>query len=144
MGIFWDPVTVAPRGGLDPETAADLAAIRGGDPCWNARDAVKNVLVAPLVTTGLAALGMHSHHIFPNEFGDWFASRGITAAERNRWTVPLARGLHNLGPLGVHTKLGGNWNAVWGAFIENSPNASRYEILRQGARMMKRFPQFRL
>ncbi len=56
MQIFWDPVSVAPR--LDRETAQDLRAIRGGSPCWSARNAVKNVLVAPMVTTGLAALSM--------------------------------------------------------------------------------------
>jgi RHS repeat-associated protein len=58
MQVFWDPVTVQPRGRLDPETARDLRAIRGGDPCWNARSATKNVLVAPMVGTGLAALSM--------------------------------------------------------------------------------------
>ncbi|MFB3883455.1 MAG: RHS repeat domain-containing protein [Armatimonadota bacterium] len=83
MQVFWDPVTVEPRERLDRETAKDLRAIRGGLDCWDAREATKNVLVAPMVTTGLAAASMAAEE---------FAAAGGAGSGRmvrvTRWGPP--------------------------------------------------------
>jgi RHS repeat-associated protein len=67
------------------------------------------------------------HHVFSQQFRAWFASRGIDNIDD--YLIPISAGLHRLKKFGgIHTKLGGNWNARWGQFIKDYPTASKQEI----------------
>jgi Predicted lipoprotein of unknown function (DUF2380) len=83
-----------------------------------------------------AGPGMEDHHIFPQAFQEWFEQHGI---DIESYTIALTRAAHRLKPGGLHTKSGGNWNAVWKQWIEEHPNASPQEILNQGEKFLIEF-----
>jgi hypothetical protein len=80
--------------------------------------------------------GPEDHHVFPQQFRDWFQQHGIDIEE---YTVALEQAVHRLKPGGIHTKAGGNWNAAWKQWIENHPNATPQQILNQGKKFFVDF-----
>jgi hypothetical protein len=44
--------------------------------------------------------------------------------------------IHRLNPNGIHTKLGGNWNAVWRKWIAEHPNATPSQMFQQARKML--------
>jgi hypothetical protein len=79
------------------------------------------------------ATGDEIHHIFPQQFVEWFDEHGI---DIEAYTIALARAAHRLKPNGIHTKLGGNWNKVWQQWIEEHPNATPQAIIEQAKQML--------
>jgi hypothetical protein len=145
MQTFWDPVS-GPTSGVrsDPWLRSLQDEVRGGTRCWNAREATKGVLVTPMVVTAATAVGRpHAHHIFPRGRGGRlaaeFSRRGISEVERRALTRLVPAGKHIFKPFGIHTTLGGNWNAVWKAYLAAYPDHRRYQLLRQAVRMMRDF-----
>ncbi|MCB9222098.1 MAG: DUF2380 domain-containing protein [Ignavibacteria bacterium] len=110
--------------------------IKGG-----AKYLIKTESIATINSSQLlisAPANMHKHHIFPQQFRNWFAERGITNIDD--FTVLLSRRGHLKG---VHGKglgnMPGNWNLEWSKFIESNPMAEPTEIFYQAEGMLQRF-----
>jgi RHS repeat-associated protein len=85
----------------------------------------------------LAAPLMHNHHLFPQQFQKFFASKGI---DINKYTVSLTEGTHLKGVHGTGSgSLPGKWNQTWQSWIGLNPNASAKEVYQQLGTMMDRF-----
>jgi hypothetical protein len=85
----------------------------------------------------LEAAKIQQHHIFPRQFEDFFAKRGV---EIDDFTVPLTRGQHLKAVHGTGDTLSpGRWNQVWEEFIRANPNATAKDIYQQAGRMMDEF-----
>ena len=81
---------------------------------------------------------IEAHHIFSQEFWDYFENRGL--GDLKNLTIPLTAAAHRLrSGLGLHTKVGGNWNKVWQQWIEEHPNATPQAIIDQAKRMAAAF-----
>lgn len=85
-----------------------------------------------------AARVMHKHHVLPQQFRRWFASRGINNI--HDYTVQISRTAHLRG---VHGRglgnMPGRWNQRWQDFITANPNARPSEIFHHAEGMLKRF-----
>jgi RHS repeat-associated protein len=80
---------------------------------------------------------LERHHLLPKEFKNWFKDRGLNVED---FVMVIGRSMHRYKPNGLHTGLNGdNWNAVWRAFKENNPTATRQEIIDQMLRMLDDF-----
>jgi len=82
-------------------------------------------------TTGAGAARPPRHHVFPQEFRDWFFDRGV---EIDRFTLALDWGTHSA----IHTM---GWNEAFRSFIAREsilgrPYSSR-EVLHFGAQMRR-------
>jgi hypothetical protein len=85
----------------------------------------------------LEAAKTQRHHVFPQQFRDFFAKRGVDIDE---FTVPLTQGQHLQGVHGTGNALApGRWNQVWDDFIRANPNATAKEIYQQAGTMMDDF-----
>jgi len=82
------------------------------------------------------APGEELHHIFSQQFVDWFEEHGV---DISKYLIPLAKAAHRLTPNGIHTKAGGDWNSVWEKWIEEHPNAAPQAIMEQGKKMLVQF-----
>ncbi|MFB3883453.1 MAG: RHS repeat-associated core domain-containing protein [Armatimonadota bacterium] len=153
-----NPVVASDPEGTVVDTALDVVTV-GYDAykLWRCRDWKHAgilgldlaLAVVPFVPAGVgwlddaARAAEHVHHIFPagrgGKLAKWFAEHGMPEAERVRLTLNLPAGRHTYNPLGVHTNLGGNWNRAWETWQGANPGATRYDVLRQGVRMMKDF-----
>ncbi len=76
------------------------------------------------------------HHLLPRQFADKFKAVGLEIEE---FKIPLTKDIHSLKPNGIHTKGGGNWNAVWKQFFETHKKPEREQILEQLEKMRKDF-----
>jgi RHS repeat-associated protein len=82
---------------------------------------------------------IEQHHIFAQQFAQWFRDRNLDEA-LIRLTVPLTAAAHRLrsGP-GVHTSEGGNWNNAWRRWIQDNPNATPQQIVKQAKQFLVDF-----
>ena len=87
----------------------------------------------------------HDHHIFPQEFRNWFEARGLDIDEH---LVELSRGLHldvlHAQQLDTSAGImnfppGGIWNASWRVFIARNPNATADQVFAFGQGLCKAF-----
>lgn len=88
--------------------------------------------------SGFAGPGdIELHHIFPQQFVDWFENQGI---DIEKYLLPLTKAAHRLrSGNGIHTRGGGDWNGTWKRWIEENPDATAEEILQQGTQMLRNF-----
>ena len=77
------------------------------------------------------------HHLLPQarEFAQFFKRAGLNIED---YKIPLDQAIHRLKPNGVHTGPE-NWNKIWREFMQNNPNASKEEILKQLEWMRSKF-----
>ncbi|WP_233261853.1 TIGR02269 family lipoprotein [Vitiosangium sp. GDMCC 1.1324] len=73
------------------------------------------------------------HHIFPQEFKEWFKIKGINIHEE---TMLLEAHVHDRIHLGAR---GGPWNAAWRQFIDLNGTATKEEIWRYAGELIHRF-----
>ncbi|MBK8597163.1 MAG: DUF2380 domain-containing protein [Holophagales bacterium] len=82
-------------------------------------------------TTGAGAARPPRHHVFPQEFRDWFLDRGV---EIDRFTLALDWGTHSA----IHTM---GWNEAFKSFIARESILgrpySRREVLQFGGQMRR-------
>jgi RHS repeat-associated protein len=106
----------------------------GVEAVGEAAEAVKPLLEEPAI---------QFHHIFPQQFGDFFSNAGVKIHD---FTVALEQtthlsGVHGeggfVGPGGV--TMPGGWNALWDAFIRANPMASAKEIYQYAGDLMDQF-----
>jgi len=85
------------------------------------------------------------HHIFPQDFKQFFRGVGINVHD---YTVALSENVHLSGihgrggypfPNGYRGTTPGNYNALWQAWIDANPGATRSEVVAFGRQMMRRF-----
>jgi RHS repeat-associated protein len=91
----------------------------------------------------LEAPRVQRHHIFPQTFRTWFASKGI---DIDRYTIELTQQSHLAGVHGRGGFVGpgnvgfpGRWNALWAAFKSANPNATAKEIYQFAGALMDQF-----
>jgi uncharacterized lipoprotein (TIGR02269 family) len=74
------------------------------------------------------------HHVFPQEFKDWFKSKGISI---HSWTIVIEKRIHEK----IHQgDRGGPWNAAWRQYIRaNGPVANQQAIHLFAVQMLFRF-----
>jgi uncharacterized lipoprotein (TIGR02269 family) len=75
------------------------------------------------------------HHIFPQEFLEWFKGKGI---DIHQWTMFIETALHK----SIHRgEKGGPWNAAWRQFIRNPKNkdATKEDIWKHAWELCVRF-----
>ena len=74
------------------------------------------------------------HHIFPQEFEEWFVRRGI---DIHQWTMLIETDKHR----GIHRgPSGGPWNAAWRQFIRSKERtATKEEIWKHAWELCVRF-----
>jgi RHS repeat-associated protein len=150
---LWDDpggVTVAVAGSVAQQTEAVVRAAGDGDP-----EAVAKIVVfigeffvggASTSSRGasrgvpralLAPVKMQRHHIFPQQFRDFFYARGV---DIDKHTVEISQGRH-LGS--VHGRgdaiTPGRYNQRWAEFIEANPNATAKDIYQFGGRLMDEY-----
>jgi hypothetical protein len=109
----------------DPWLAGLLDDVRGGLPCWSAREATKNVLVKPFVVTGIYAatqglggrgpsgVAFRRHHMVPKAVLRALPKSvaRIARGARGRPNIwPIPAGLHDMIHRGPR---GGPYNAFW-------------------------------
>jgi hypothetical protein len=80
---------------------------------------------------------LHDHHIFPQQFRQYFKQRGI---DIDQFTVTMdapthLEGVHGAGIDGMP----GQWNRAWADFIARNPNATRQQIFDFAGELMKRY-----
>jgi hypothetical protein len=103
---------------------------------------IATTVFAPAKLLGIAAkVGRRTiemHHLLPQakRFRPFFLRAGL---DIEKYKIPLDKALHRLKPNGIHTKGGGNWNAVWDQFFKAYPNANKGQILDQLGKMRKMF-----
>jgi len=97
------------------------------------------VLLAPLLLSGDTPqhIPLHDHHIFPQQFRQYFKQRGI---DIDQYTVTMdapthLEGVHGAGIDGMP----GQWNKAWTDFIARNPNATRQQIFDFAGELMKRY-----
>ena len=90
------------------------------------------------------------HHIFPQQFRDWFSARGI---DIHQYTVAVTQNTHHAG---IHGRGGlpfpnrsqgilpGRYNARWEAFIRDNPDATMQEAYHFAGQLMEEFGLVRL
>ncbi|WP_155949902.1 DUF2380 domain-containing protein [Xanthomarina gelatinilytica] len=125
--FFWDFMAV-----FTPAPGSYLA--KGGKYAAKYSDEI--VQGGQLLIEGASSL--HKHHIFPQQFGSWFAKRGISI---NDFTIPLSQRAHLRGVhgKGLDGKFIGRWNQRWLEFIENNPNANASEVFYFGESLLQDF-----
>jgi hypothetical protein len=99
-------------------------------------------LIAPAARSAgnlAGPLKFADHHIFPQQFRDFFSSRGI---DIHQFTITVEaqlthlKGIHGNGNLG---QFPGRWNSLWKSFIDKNPNASQKEIFQFAGKMLDEF-----
>lgn len=79
----------------------------------------------------------HKHHIFPQQFRDWFAEKGIDVDD---YTIAIDSKVHLRG---VHGRglgdLPGRWNARWAQFILANPEATSTEVGQFASELRREF-----
>jgi RHS repeat-associated protein len=93
----------------------------------------------------LPASTLHYHHIFPQQWKDWFHAPG-RSIDIDKFTVQLNETTHLRG---VHGKGGfvaiddiaipGRWNVRWEEFISKNPNATAKDIYQFAGTLMDEF-----
>ena len=81
----------------------------------------------------LAKRPRERHHIFPQEFKEWFKEKGINVHE---WTLVLFKDDHDRIHRGAR---GGPWNAAWRQFTETRADAPKEEIWLYAGELIHRF-----
>jgi intein/homing endonuclease len=105
---------------------------------------VYNFMVKDFHTYFVSNLGIwthnacfHKHHVFPQQFRDWFSAREINIDD---FTVKIDSTTHLKG---VHGKgledMPGKWNDRWSEFMEAKPNATQQEVLDFGNSLLKEY-----
>ncbi|MCT4646087.1 MAG: TIGR02269 family lipoprotein [Carboxylicivirga sp.] len=91
-----------------------------------------------LKTLGQGTRALHKHHVFPQQYRKWFASRGITNIDD--YAIKLSPSTHLKG---VHGRglgnLPGRWNQHWKQFIQTNPNATPSQIFHHAESLLQRF-----
>ena len=137
------PVDVA-AGGVKITTRMAKAGARVADAgrpfIDEAAAAGKHIAPAARSAGNLAGpLKFADHHIFPQQFTDFFLSRGIDI-HQFKITVEAQlthlKGIHGNGNLG---QFPGRWNSLWKSFIDKNPNASQKEIFQFAGKMLDEF-----
>ena len=89
-----------------------------------------------MLTQGAKAL--HKHHVLPQQYRKWFASRGINNIDN--FAVEISQSTHLRG---VHGRglgnLPGKWNQQWSNFIKANPNATPSQIFHHAEGLLKRY-----
>jgi RHS repeat-associated protein len=116
------------RGGADdvvnelPTTKPSDTSLGGGDRL------TPKLLTAPK---------LHDHHIFPQQYKQWFSSKGINVDD---YTIPISGKTHLQGVHGNGIgNLPGRWNQSWAEFIRANPNASPSQVFKFGEDLLYRF-----
>lgn len=73
------------------------------------------------------------HHIFPQEFKEWFKRKGINVHE---WTLVLFSEDHDRIHRGAS---GGPWNAAWRQYKKENEDAAKEDIWRYAGELIHRF-----
>jgi RHS repeat-associated protein len=78
------------------------------------------------------------HHLFPQakDFAKHWKRAGI---DIEKYKIPLRKSEHRLKPGGIHTKVGGDWNAVWDEFFKDNPEATKEQMMKQMELMRRNF-----
>lgn len=77
---------------------------------------------------------MHDHHLFPQQFERFFASKGIAI---NDFTITVGENFHLKALHGAgQGAVPGRWNQTWASWIEANPNATTQEVYHQAGRML--------
>ncbi len=116
-----------------------LAAPVGTEPVfeipwhnWNIRGRYAALALRPPCIPSWEPL--EKHHIFPQEFADWFRAKKIDVhAFTLRLPKSFHRWLHSGGPQG------GQWNAAWRQFRINNRDALQEQIWQFAFALMARF-----
>jgi len=97
------------------------------------------ILLAPLFLSGDTPqrVPFHDHHIFPQQFRQYFEQRGI---DIDQYTVTMdasthLEGVHGAGIDGIP----GQWNKAWADFIAKNPTATRQQLFDFAGQLMKRY-----
>jgi predicted lipoprotein DUF2380 len=129
---------------LDPTANIQIAAEwpSNGPPSEAvvcARFARLCVLLAPLFLSGDTPqhVQFHDHHIFPQQFRQYFEQKGI---DIDQYTVTMdasthLEGVHGAGMGGMP----GQWNKAWADFVARNPTATRQQVLDFAGQLMKRY-----
>lgn len=97
------------------------------------------VLLAPLLLSGDTPqrVQFHDHHIFPQQFRQYFEQRGI---DIDRYTVTIDAATHLEGVHGAGIgAMPGQWNKAWADFIARNPTATRQQVFDFAGQLMKRY-----
>jgi RHS repeat-associated protein len=112
------------------EIAAEILAISG-------LRAAKVSSASSLGVRALSAPMLAKHHIFPQQFREFFTKLGINVDD---FTVELGQTSHLKG---VHGKglgnMPGKWNGRWADFINSHPNATSMDVFQFGGKLMDEF-----
>ncbi len=128
----------------DPSASTQIAAAwpSNGPPdeaAFCARFARLCVLLAPLFLSGDTPprVQFHDHHIFPQQFRQYFAQRGI---DIDQYTVTMDASTHLEGVHGAGIDgMPGQWNKAWADFIARNPTATRQQLFDFAGQLMKRY-----
>ena len=88
--------------------------------------------------SALAKQAIEEHHVFPQEFLEFFKSKGIDIHD---YAIPLERTFHQKvihGGRSIYGK-GGEWNAIWREWINSNRGAGPEQIMQQMEAMRKQF-----
>jgi hypothetical protein len=97
------------------------------------------ILLAPLLLSGDTPqhVPLHDHHIFPQQFRQYFKQRNI---DIDQYTVTMDAPTHLEGVHGAGTDgMPGQWNKAWADFIARNPSATRQQIFDFAGELMKRY-----
>jgi len=78
------------------------------------------------MTSSSVPAGYDQHHIFPQQYIDYFASAGINI---HNYCYAMPRPDHQQ----LHSD---GWNPDWDDFFDNNPYASQYDIYNHAFQMM--------
>ena len=142
-GVSYSETTYHLRCGGSDMPGGALSYYDPGDQYWNTN---RNLLSGGLLEEELfekllgdAAAVLHSHHLLPRQFRSWFEAAG-RELNIEKFKVPIPDWLHTKNPLGIHTKLGGDWNAKWAEWIGKNPSATAEEVTARLGQMVEEFP----
>ncbi|WP_170151111.1 DUF2380 domain-containing protein [Caminibacter pacificus] len=89
-------------------------------------------LIVILFFSGCSDSSTEYHHIFPQQFRNWFLQKGIDV---DKYTIAITKKDHRTGNLALHKT---QWNREWYEWIRQHPNATKSEILYQVEKMLRK------
>jgi RHS repeat-associated protein len=122
-------------GGLETGPLAALVMMAGHYAGGEIGSRLEDWLVGTLFA--LPAPNLQDHHIFPQQFEEFFSQRGI---DIHAHTVTVGETMHLQGIHGSGLgDMPGRWNSQWLSFITQNPNATAQQVYQQAGRMMDQY-----
>lgn len=93
---------------------------------------------AILTGLGEGASKLADHHIFPQQFREFFKARRVDV---DKFTITVAHDTTHL--KGIHGRglgnMPGRWNQRWAEFIKNNPSASPKDVYQFAGKLLDEF-----